>query len=30
MSKPSSIIDADMSLSVTPELLKGVQAFLYQ
>lgn len=28
MSKPTSIIYADMSLSVTPELLQGLQAFL--
>jgi ubiquinone biosynthesis protein COQ4 len=28
MSKPTSIIDADMSLSFTPELLQGLQSFL--
>jgi ubiquinone biosynthesis protein COQ4 len=28
MSQPTSIIEADLSLSFTPELLKGLQAFL--
>lgn len=28
MSKPTSILDADMSLSFTPELLQGLQSFL--
>lgn len=28
MSKPTSIVDADMSLSFTPELLQGLQSFL--